>query len=170
MKTTPRALSIKTLLGPDYQYWEGVPRINIYLLRFLYTLMFVFLGKDVWTYIFTHSGVWEPKDAMNWSVWASFSLLALFGILHPLKMLPILLLEICYKAIWLLIVAYPLWMSDKLIGSRAEGMTTVFLLVVMPILFVPWKYVFKTYFSPTKRRSTTIQESESAITGEKYNA
>lgn len=150
MKTALSTLRIKTLFKPDYQHWQGVPQINIYLLRFLYTLMFVFLGKDVWTYIFTHSGSWEPQDAMTWSVWASFSLLALLGILHPLKMLPMLLLEISYKLVWLWIVAYPLWVSNTLSGSSAEGMTRVFLPVLLPILFVPWKYVFKTYTSKAK--------------------
>lgn len=151
MKTAQQTLAIKYLFRRDYQHWEGVPKINIYCLRLLYTLMFVFLGKDVWTYIFTHSGSWEPQDAMNWSVWASFSLLALFGILHPLKMLPILILEISYKVIWLLLVAYPLWTSDQLVGSPAEGMTMVFLPVLLPILFVPWRYVVKTYLLVAKK-------------------
>ena len=151
MKTAHVALTIKTLFRPDYQHWQGVPLINIYCLRLLYTLMFVFLGKDAWTYIFTYTGAWEPKDAMAWSVWASFSLLAFLGILHPLKMLPILLLEICYKVVWLLMVAYPLWMSNQLVGSRAEGMTVVFLPVLLPILFVPWKHVFKTYVLLAKK-------------------
>lgn len=150
MKTAQTILAIKSLFRRDYQHWEGVPPINIYCLRLLYTLMFVFLGKDAWSYIFTNTEVWEPNDAMAWSVWASFSLVAFLGILHPLKMLPILFLEICYKLIWLLLVAYPLWVSDQLMGSRAEGMTMVFLPVLLPILFVPWKYVFNTYVLRSK--------------------
>ena len=150
MKMALSTLRSKTLFKPDYQHWQGVPPINIYLLRFLYSLMFVFLGKDTWTYIFTHSASWEPQEAMNWAVWASFSLVALLGILHPLKLLPILLLEISYKLVWLWIVAYPLWVSNTLSGSSAEGMTMVFLPVLLPILFVPWKYVFKTYISLAK--------------------
>lgn len=150
MKTALLPLTIKTIFRPDDQHWQGVRPIYIYLLRLLYGLMVVFLGKDVWTHIFTHVGSWEPKDAMNWSVWGAFSLLALFGIRHPLKMLPMLLLEICYKVVWLLLVAYPLWRTGTLVGSPAEGMSTVFLMVVLPILFVPWQYVFKTYFSVWK--------------------
>ena len=145
MRTSLLSSSFKRLVKPDYQHWEGVPKINIYCLRFLYTLMFVFLGKDAWTYIFTNTEVWEPRNAMAWSVWASFSLLALLGIFRPLKMLPILLLEISYKVIWLLLVAYPLWQAGKLAGSPAEGMTVVFLPVFLPILFVPWRYVWRTY-------------------------
>ena len=157
MQTSKFSLNIRALFKPDYHRWDGVPKINIYCLRFLYTLMFVFLGKDSWSYIFANTAIWDPQDAMVWSVWGSFSMLAFFGILHPLKMLPILLLEICYKIVWLVLVAYPLWMSDQLIGSRAEGMTTVFLLVLLPILFVPWKYVFKNYILLRKSDQVELQ-------------
>lgn len=105
---------ILSLFKSNSELWQGVPLINIYCLRLLYTLMFLVLGKDVWTYIFTHTGGWEPNKAMSFSVWASFSLLAFLGILQPLKLLPILLLEIAYKLIWLIIVAYPLWLSGNL--------------------------------------------------------
>ena len=68
MNTAQPTLAIKSLFRCDYQNWEGVPPINIYGLRLLYSLMFVFLGKDAWTYIFTNTEAWEPKDAMAWSV------------------------------------------------------------------------------------------------------
>ena len=68
MKTAQTTLAIKLLFRRDYQHWEGVLPINIYCLRLLYTLMFVFMGKDAWSYIFTNTRVWEPKDAMAWSV------------------------------------------------------------------------------------------------------
>ena len=161
MRTPLLISSLKNLFKPDYQNWEGVPKINIYCLRFFYTLMFVFLGKDSWTFILTNTEVWEPRNAMAWSVWASFSLLALLGIFHPLRMLPILLLEICYKVIWLLMVAYPLWMADQLSGSPAEGMTAVFLPVCLPILFVPWRYVLRTYILADK--PTTGVRSQSLL-------
>jgi hypothetical protein len=136
---------LKKIFGPDYERWEGVPKINIYLLRLLFFLMLVFLGRDSWTHIFTHRGVWIPMDAMAWCIWASYSVLSILGIIHPLKMLPIVMLEILYKVIWLILVAYPLWASNQLAGSPAEGMTNVFLLVVLPILAMPWRYFFKKY-------------------------
>jgi hypothetical protein len=77
--------------------YDGVRPINIYLLRLLYVLMFFVLGKAVWTHILTHKGVWEPADAVQWCVWAAFATLAGVGILRPVKMLPIVLLEIFYK-------------------------------------------------------------------------
>jgi hypothetical protein len=137
--------SIRTIFGPDYKRWEGVPRINIYLLRLMFILMVLFLGKQSWTYILTFKGAWNPTDAMAWCIWGSYSVLAILGILHPLKMLPIVILEIFYKVLWLMVVAYPLWSSNHLSGSTAEGMTYAFLWVVLPIIAMPWRYFFRTY-------------------------
>jgi hypothetical protein len=77
--------------------YDGVRPINIYLLRLLYILMFFVLGKETWTHILTHQGPWEPMDAVAWCVWTAFATLAVLGIFRPLKMLPIVLLEIFYK-------------------------------------------------------------------------
>jgi hypothetical protein len=78
-----------TIFQRDDQY-EGVRRINIYLLRLVFVLMFFVLGRDTWTHILTHQGTWDPYDAMAWCVWTAFATLAGLGIIRPLKMLPIL--------------------------------------------------------------------------------
>ena len=124
---------------------EGVRRIHIYLLRLVYTLMFFVLGKDTWTHVLTHQGEWDPMDATAWCVWTAFATLAGLGIIRPLKMLPILLLEVFYKVLWLLVVAYPLWSKGALWGSSAEGVTRAFLWVILPIVAVPWGYVVGAY-------------------------
>jgi hypothetical protein len=132
------------------QRYEGVRRINIYLLRLLYLLMFLVLGKDTWTHILTHQGAWEPRDAIAWCVWTAFATLAGLGIFRPLKMLPILLLEIFYKVLWLVIVAYPLWSMGTLAGSSADDTTSAFLWVLLPIVAVPWGYVFGNFIYKPK--------------------
>lgn len=128
----------------DHRHGD-VRRVNIYVLRIIYILMFVMLGRTVWTHILTHKGPWQADDAMAWSVWAAFSLLAGLGIVHPLRMLPIMLLEIVYKGLWLVLVAYPLWTSGTLTGSPDEYQTNVFSGIIVPIVFVPWGYVLRTY-------------------------
>ena len=145
------SFNIKSLFERDHLRYEGVRRINVYLMRLLYLLMATLLAMDVWSYVFAHQGPWEPQDAMAWSVWAGFSTLAILGIFHPVKMIPILLLEIFYKSLWLLLVAYPLWRAGTLAGSRAEGETYVFLPVVIVILIIPWGYVFRTYVVGAKK-------------------
>ena len=139
--------TLTAIFKRDNQHWDGVPRINIYLLRLLFILMLFVLGKDAWTHILTFKGTWDPMAAMAWSIWASYSVLSIIGIINPLKMLPIVLLEILYKVIWLILVAYPLWSSNRLTGSASESMTFAFLWVVLPIVIMPWRYVFRRYIS-----------------------
>ena len=141
--------SLKSVFQRAERY-EGVRSINIYLLRLLYILMFFVLGKETWTHIFTHQGPWDPTDAVAWCVWTAFATLAGIGIIHPVKMLPIVLLEIFYKVLWLFLVAYPLWSKGKLAGSPAEGITSEFLWVILPIVAVPWSYVFVNYIYKSK--------------------
>jgi hypothetical protein len=139
------SISLKAVFQRNDKY-EGVRRINIYLLRLLYILMFFVLGRETWTHIFAHQGPWDPKDAVVWCVWTAFATLAGIGIVHPVKMLPIVLLEIFYKVLWLILVAYPLWSKGTLAGSPAEAITTPFLWVILPIVAVPWGYVCVNYF------------------------
>lgn len=142
---------IRKSFGPDYERYEGVYKINIYLLRLLYLLMIVFVGSDSWTAIFTHQGPWDHVKAVAFCVWAAYSTLSILGLINPLKMLPIILFEIFYKSIWLVIVAYPLWSTHQLAGSSAEGMTNAFLWLPLPLIATPWGYVFRTYFSFPKK-------------------
>lgn len=65
-------------------------------------------------------------------------------------MIPIVLLKIFYKLLWLGLVAYPLWSTRKLAGSPAEGITSEFLWVLLPIVAVPWGYAFTTYIYKAK--------------------
>ena len=125
--------------------YEGIRPINIYLMRFIYILMFLVLGRDVWGYILNHPQSWGENEAVAWSVWAAFSTLALLGLFRPVQMIPIFLLEIFYKVLWLVLVALPLWGSNQMVGSGMEETTFAFVLVILPIVAVPWDYVFSRY-------------------------
>ena len=153
MEISPKRsiFSIKSIFKSDDANREGVPKINIYLLRIMFVLMVVFLGKDSWTHIITFTGSWNPTNAVAWCLWASYSVLAILGIIHPLKMLPIVMLEIFYKVLWLMVVAYPLWRSNQLTGSPAEAMTNAFLWVLLPIAAMPWRYFIKEYILASKK-------------------
>ena len=133
------------LFKRDYDYYNGVPKINIYLLRLLFSLMFLFVTYDSWSHIFSHHGPWDNANAAAWCMWGSYSVISIIGVIRPLKMLPIVLFEIIYKVAWLAIVAYPLWIKNELAGSPAEGMTRVFVWVIFPIVAMPWKYFLRTY-------------------------
>jgi hypothetical protein len=139
------SFGIGTLFQSDCERYAGVPRFNFYLLRLLFILMLFVLGRDVRAHIFAHEGPWNSDEAVAWSVFASYSILAVLGIMRPLAMLPLVLLEIAYKLIWLILVAWPLWSDGRLAGSPAEERTYAFLWVVLPIIAMPWRYAFDTY-------------------------
>jgi hypothetical protein len=144
-------VSIKDIFKPNYERYEGVRPINIYLLRLLFLLVVVFVASDSWSAILKHQGPWDPVKAAAVCMWAAYSVLSIFGLISPLKWLPIVMFEIFYKLIWLIIVAYPLWSTHRLAGSQAEEMTYAFVWVILPIVAMPWAYAFRTYVWPSKK-------------------
>ncbi len=143
--------SIKTIFKPDYERYEGVRPINIYLLRLLFLLVVVFVGSDSWSSILKHQGPWDHVRAAALCMWAAYSTLSILALINPLKWLPIVMFEIFYKIIWLVVVAYPLWSTNRLKGSPAEEMTYAFVWVILPIVAMPWGYAFRTYIWPSKK-------------------
>ncbi len=125
---------------PDTARYEGVRPIQVYLLRTFFLLVFLFVGFDAWSAIVRHQGPWDPMKAAALAMFASYSTLSILGVLRPLKMLPILVFIIVYKAIWLAVVAYPLWAANQLAGSPVEPMARIFAWVLLLIPALPWKY------------------------------
>jgi hypothetical protein len=60
------------------------------------------------------------------------------------QMLPILLFELTWKAIYLLAFALPLWSAGQINAAAAADIQAV-LLVVIFIPCIPWRYVFAQY-------------------------
>jgi len=143
---------IKYIFTPNYEKYEGVRPINIYLLRVLYSLMFVGVAFEAWTTIITHERYWDPTRAVAWCVWAAYPTLSIFGLLRPLRWLPIVIFMIFYKTLWVIVVAYPLWRAGTLAGSPADEMAHVFIGAPFVALIVPWVYVFKNYVMWEKKK------------------
>ena len=140
----------KYIFSANYQKYEGVRPIHIYLLRVVYFLMFTLMSLNAWTMIFTDEGIPERFFAMAMSVWAAYGTLAFFGLFKPLKWLPIVLFMIFYKTLWLIIVAIPLWRIGELSGSAVEEMTYTFLPAPFFLLIIPWNYIFRTFLFSSK--------------------
>jgi hypothetical protein len=138
-------MSPLAMLRPDYDRYEGVRPVKIYLLRLLFLLVFVFVGYDAWSTLLLHAEPWDPVRAAAFCMWGSYALLSVLGLLYPLKLLPLVLFEIVYKLVWLGLVAYPLRRVGALWNSPAAEMTVAFLWVVLPIVAMPWRYFLGTY-------------------------
>lgn len=136
--------SIKFLFAPSEKH-KGVWPIKVYVLKLFFALMFLFVAKDAWIELVSHKGEWNVEIAVAWCSIAAYTTLSGLGIFHTLKMLPIMLFMVLYKGLWLSFVAFPLWSSGQLTGSEAEGWAQTFIIMIIPLIFIPWKYVFNTY-------------------------
>lgn len=138
---------LKYVLAPSSKY-EGVRPINVYLLRGFYFLMGAFVATDAWVSLMKHEGPWDRFHAMSLCVWAAYSTLGIFGLINPLRMLPILVFMIFYKSLWLIVVALPLWRNGTLAASPSADMAGVFMMVPLAIIAVPWIYFLKNFLMP----------------------
>ncbi|MEO8666634.1 MAG: hypothetical protein ABI462_14165 [Ignavibacteria bacterium] len=154
-------MNIKNIFKVDQNI--GVSKFRLYLLRFYFALNFVGLGFEAWSEIFTHTDQWKPIPGIAYSFWAAFSLLAILGIIHPLKMLPLLLVQFTYKLIWSLIVAYPLWSTNQLPVSHE--LTNIMVKgVFIDLLIIPWIYVLRNFILIQKKNKL---HSQAGIINEK---
>jgi hypothetical protein len=75
------------------------------------------------------------------SFWAALALASALGLRYPLSMLPVILLQLFYKAVWLLAVYLPLREAGRS-ASLTQGM---WIGLVLDVLVIPWPHVFAQY-------------------------
>jgi hypothetical protein len=76
---------------------------------------------------------------------AALALLAALGIRYPLQMLPVLLFELAWKAIWLIAIALPRWVGHDIDpDTRQMAIICLAAMIICPLL-IPWPYVFRNY-------------------------
>lgn len=121
---------------------DEVSLVRLYVLRAAYLLLVVGLGGMVVPQIVSHPitdrGV---IAALLGGIW----LLAFIGLRYPLQMLPLLMFEFAWKAVWVLAYGLPQWSAGQLTPVTSEDLTnTLFGVVLMPLV-IPWGYVWRRY-------------------------
>jgi hypothetical protein len=124
-------------------------RLN--LLRSAYLLLIVGLGLTVWPSIVDPAESWAPARGVIVAMLGALSLLALIGLRHPLRMLPLLFWEISWKTIWLVRVALPLWIGGRLDAGTIETAMEC-LMAVLIAAVIPWDVVWQSYIKGTGDR------------------
>jgi hypothetical protein len=123
---------------------EEVSVVHLYLLRAAYLLLVVGLGTSVWPALFHHEA-WpltlSPWRGVGTSMIAALPILAVFGLRYPLKMLPLLFFEVTWKTIWLIAVAFPVWLHHAPIDDELAATIQACLMVLPFYLIIPWRYV-----------------------------
>ena len=118
--------------------------IRLYALRAAYLFVAAGIALTVWPLLFTHKPDWPLMNGVVCSLLAAVSVLAVLGIRYPLQMLPVLLFELLWKAIWLIAVALPLWRAGALDAARMETVRDCLPAVIL-IPLIPWRYVIARY-------------------------
>ena len=117
--------------------------VKLLFMRLLYLLNFVSLAFDNWAIIIKGDGDLSTLEGVAISFWASFALLSLVGIRHPLKLLPILLLQLLYKSLWIIGIYWPAFQKEMVPESTTEFFYICIAGIVLNILIIPWKYFYQ---------------------------
>jgi hypothetical protein len=121
-----------------------VSLFRLYALRAVYLLIAAGLAATVWPVVIDHSPQWPLMTGVACCLLAAVSVLAALGIRYPLQMLPVLLFELVWKAIWLIAVALPLWSAGQ-IDARTWETVKDCLPAAILIVVIPWRYVIAQY-------------------------
>ena len=121
-----------------------VSLFRLYTLRVAYFVMAAGLGVYIWPLVIHHTNELAITKGAQLALLAGLGATAALGLRYPVKMVPILLFEMVWKAIYLIAFALPLWSAHQINEAVAEDIKAV-LMVVIFIPLIPWRYLFAQY-------------------------
>ena len=121
-----------------------VSLFRLYTLRVAYFVMAAGLGVYIWPLVIHHTNELAITKGAQLALLAGLGATAALGLRYPVKMVPILLFEMVWKAIYLIAFALPLWSARQINEAVAEDIKAV-LMVVIFIPLIPWRYLFAQY-------------------------
>jgi hypothetical protein len=89
---------------------------------------------------------WPSQDPMVFgvcgSVYLSFGLLSILGLRSPLKLVPVLLLQLCYKVVWMISVVLPLLAAGVFPMYGVLHVVIFATYIIGDLIAIPFSYVF----------------------------
>ena len=76
------------------------------------------------------------------SAFVAFGILSIFGLRSPLKFVPILLLQLCYKSIWFVGVVLPLVITGRFPNNAIFSAVLFATFIVGDLIAIPFPYLF----------------------------
>ncbi len=130
--------------NPSAPREPSVPLWQVNAIRILFLLMAFVMGSFVWTQVLFESADWPVMRGLAKSMLAALALLSLWGVRYPLRMLPLMIYELAWKTIWIGLIAYPAWASDRW-TKDIEGLFYDCIGIVIAFFIIPWPYVWFHY-------------------------
>ena len=72
----------------------------------------------------------------------AFGILSIFGLRSPLKFVPILVMQLCYKSIWFIGVVLPLLVAGKFPLYAVLNVVFMGSYIIGDLIAIPFPYVF----------------------------
>lgn len=121
---------------------EGeVSLFRLYILRAMYVVLVVGLGAMIVPELLGHELTSRGViPSLLGAVW----LLAFLGLRYPLAMLPLLLFELAWKAIWMIAYGLPQWLAGQYPPTFAEDSFNIAFGAIL-LFVIPWTYVWRHY-------------------------
>jgi hypothetical protein len=141
--SSPAAASTEAAARP-------VSLFHLYGLRIVFLLMALFLLSSIGPRLLE-----PPPTLMTGAARALFTalgLLAALGVVYPLRMLPIMMFEFAWKALWIAFIGLPLWAAGRLDPASAQTFFEVGVGVILVPIVMPWSYVWHHYVKGTADR------------------
>ncbi|MEA3066035.1 MAG: hypothetical protein QOJ27_2492 [Sphingomonadales bacterium] len=123
-----------------------VSLLRLYVMRAFYLLILLGVGSMALPSLIAADVPLRPLEGVAFSFWGALALLAGVGLRYPLRMVPLLVVQLVYKALWLLAVALPLWRAGAPFDDETARFTRAMAIGVgLDLIVVPWRYVFAYY-------------------------
>ena len=134
---------------PDQRATDSeVSLIRLYVLRAMYLLLVVGLGAMIVPEILSHELTSRGViPSLLGAVWV----LAFLGLRYPLAMLPVLMFELMWKAIWMVSYGLPQWSSGQQPPTFAEDFVNIGTGAIL-LFVIPWGYVWRHYVKRPSER------------------
>jgi hypothetical protein len=135
------------LPSDDVRSRVSTPEISLfrlYTLRISYFILAGGLGAFYWPSVIHHTSEFAMREGIPFALLAGLGLTAVLGFRYPVQMLPVLLFELTWKAVYLAGFALPLWSAHQINDAAAADIKAVAMVVVF-IPLIPWRYVFANY-------------------------
>jgi hypothetical protein len=140
--------------------------LRLYVLRATYLLIAVGVGLMIWPLLLDAPETAEHFRGVTWCLLGAVAVLAVVGIRYPLRMLPLLMFELLWKATWLITIGLPLRRSGQLVGEFGETWFANVMGVVVVAIVIPWGYVVRTYLRAPGDRWTSRAATAPAVQGD----
>lgn len=131
---------------------DEVSTFRLNILRAYYALMAFGTAALFWPSLVQHSAQWGIDNGAQYALLAALTPFSLLGLLRPLKMLPIILYEFTWKAMWFVFVAAPLYTSGRMTELVWSNAIACSIAIVLTPIVMPWRFFWQRYVKEAGER------------------